>query len=59
MSNGTQSCQIPGSEESGPNLGVVCGLMSSRPGEVVHWQSVVEGEARDGHLSYLVRKQKV
>lgn len=54
MSKWTQPCQIPGSEESGPNLEVVCGLLSSRPGEAVRWRSVVEGEARGGHLSYLV-----
>lgn len=50
----TQLCQIPGSEEPGPNLGVVCGPVTSRPAEVVCWWSVVEGMVRDGHLSYCV-----
>lgn len=50
----TELCQIPGSEESGPNLGVVCGLGTSRCGEVVHWWSVVEGNVKDVPLSYLV-----
>ena len=31
--------------------------MTSRPGEVVLWQSVVEGEVRDGHLPYHFWKQ--
>ena len=56
MLKSAQLCQLPGSEESGPNLGV-CGLVTSGPGEVALRQSVVEGEVRDGHLPYHVWKQ--
>lgn len=56
MLKSAQLCQLPGSEESGPNLGV-CGLVTSRPGEVALWQSVVEGDVRDGHLPYHFWKQ--
>lgn len=52
----SQLCQVPRSEDSKPNLGVG-GLVTSRPGEVVLWQSVVEGEVRDGHLPYHFWKQ--
>lgn len=58
MSESTQLCHIPSSEESGPHLGV-CGLVASRLGETVLWWSVVGGEVRHGPLAYLVWKQKV
>lgn len=51
-------CQLPSFEEPEPNLGV-CGLVTSRPGEVALCLSAVQDKVKDAHLAYHFQKQSL